>query len=273
MKRFVILSIMVLFTVSLFSAPGIYTDKARTKKKNTFMTRIYYNFSSMEIATSMATTDITAHTGLLFASYGITNNITFGTNIYYSDKTQSNPMGTNSAYGIGDLSNFFKIKIKGNKKMFLSAIVGVKWNSAHYFSSDTIPPIGTKTTDIMVKMPFDRKFNKVYMTIIPSYSYSISDDTTKYENTLKLITSFDINCRHKVAIETGGEMDYYFSILHTLQYDELALKIYGGIQYPIKKNIYIQGMGMYNYYKGVNGTAPYTDKNGVLLRLGMAISI
>lgn len=273
MKKFLFTLTIITIVVFAFAAPGIYVDKARTKKKGTFMTRIYYNLSIMHISTPMATTDITTNVGLIFASYGITNNLTFGTNISYVDKTFSNPMGEFHSYGIGDLSNFFKIKIKGNKKMFLSLIAGVKWDSEYYFSSVQNPPIGTNTTDIMLKLPYDRKFKKAYMTIIPSYIYSITDDTTKYENTLKLITSFDIQCRHKIAIETGGEIDYFFSVLHDLQYDELAVKVYGGIQYQISKIVHLQMMGMYNYYTPIGGTASYTDKNGLFLRLGMAIRI
>ena len=81
-KRSLLLLVLALMlTAEVFSAPAIYLNKARTLKRNTLMLRPYYTYSGMENLTPSGSNHVNSHMGILFMSYGLTDNITLGTNL------------------------------------------------------------------------------------------------------------------------------------------------------------------------------------------------
>ncbi len=241
MKKFLLFTIVIVFAISAFSAPGIYLNRAKTMKQNKIMMRTYYVYSSMTQTMPISTSYLYANTGILFSSYGLTDDITIGTNLFYVHKKFENsilPVAPTS-HGLDDIVTLIKFAILKNKTSYLSGAFSIKWNSAFYVSSDSTPTIGTNSTDIIGKILYDKKVGKVWITLIPSYTFMIKNNSN-YDNEIRFISTGSMNVwKNKLFTEMNIDLDYTFNSDSNAD-PELIWKGLFGLQYKINENIFAQ---------------------------------
>jgi len=253
---------------SLFAAPAIYLNKARTLKKNTLMVRPYYTYSGMETSLPAGTKDVSSHMGVLFLSYGLTDTITLGTNLLYAYKVSSSG-GTqkSSSHGMDDILTLVKFSIFRNEAFFLSSALAVKWNSAFYGSSSEMPPIGSGGTTLDFKLLSDTRIkNEFWISTIFTYNYLITDNSSSANNTLALVVTGDFPLwSKKLYGEFDTDINYSFASGDSNARSEWFFKGFLGLQYKFSPSFHVQFLGGL----GVNGEG---NKTLLYLRTGVAKS-
>ena len=241
MKKYFSIFIFVVFSISLFSAPGIYLNRGKTMKQSKFMLRTYYSNISMTQTLPITTNNTDINTGILFSSYGLTDDITMGVNLFYTKKEMENsilPISL-SSNGMDDIVTLIKFAIMKNKGSYLSGAFSVKWNSAFYISADTMPQIGTNSTDINIKLLYDKKISKLWLTLIPSYTFMIKNNSN-FDHEIRFIGTGSMPVwKNKLFTEINFDFDYTLNS-DTNADSELIIKGLAGLQYKINKNIFAQ---------------------------------
>ena len=247
-KRYLLLlTLAIMLTPEIFSAPAIYLNKARTLKQNSLVLRPYYTFSGMENTTPAGSNQVNSHMGILFMSYGLTDNITLGTNLNYSYKHSAGGTGDSYSNGMDDILTLIKVAVFKDETSFLSTAFAVKWNSAFYAGSSEKPPIGSGGTTLDFKILYDLKVvNDFYLSFIPTYNYLITDNTQVTNNFTGIVITGDFPLwNNRLFGEFDMDISYKFSSGSAAGDSEWFFKGFLGLQYRISPALFLQMLGGY----------------------------
>lgn len=127
---------------------------------------------------------VNSHMGILFMSYGLTDNITL-----------------------------IKFAVLKNETSFLSTALAVKWNSAFYAGSSDKPPIGSGETTLDFKILYDLNVvNDFHLSFIPTYNYLITDYDSITNNFTGIVITGDFPIwNNRFFGEFGADISYKFS--------------------------------------------------------------
>jgi len=255
----------------LSAAPAIYLNKARTLKQHTLVLRPYYTYSGMENTLPAGTNYVHSNMGILFMSYGLTDNITLGTNLNYSFKHSERSTGTGIDHsysnGMDDILTLVKFALVQNERSFLSTALAVKWNSAFYASSSRNTPIGSGGTTLDIKILYDLDVKDDFqLSFVPAYNYLITDNNAVTNNFTGIVITGDIPIwNSRLYGEFDLDISYKFSSGSATADDEWFFKGYLGLQYRIYKAMFIQMLAGY----GGNDDG---SRELIYFRTGMAMS-
>jgi len=273
MKKRILILIIISISLSsvLAAAPAIYLNKARTLKQYSLVLRPYYTYSGMENTLPAATNYVHSNMGILFMSYGLTDNITLGTNLNYSFKhlEHSSVAGTDHFYsnGMDDILTLIKFAVLKNEKSFLSTALAVKWNSAFYAGSSEKPTIGSGGTTLDFKILYDLDVKDDFqISFIPTYNYLITDNDTVTNNYTGIVITGDVPIwNNRLYGEFDLDISYKFSSGSATADDEWFFKGYLGLQYRIYKTMFVQMLAGY-------GGNDKGSRELIYFRTGMAMS-
>lgn len=260
-----------MFSSEIFSAPAIYLNKARTLKQHSLMLRPYYTYSGMDNTMPSGSNQVNSHMGILFMSYGLTDNITLGTNLNYSYKHSKHTTagGTSDSYsnGMDDILTLLKFAVIKSETSHLSTAIAVKWNSAFYASSSEKPPIGSGGTTLDFKILYDVQLgSNFWITFVPSYNYLFTDNDKTTNNITSLILTADFPIwNNRLYGEFDADISYKFTTGNAIADSEWFFKGFLGLQYKINPTLFLQMLAGY----GWNGDR---SRELLYLRTGIAKS-
>ncbi len=204
-------------------------------------------------------------------SYGLTDSITLGANLFYTFKFSENSStsGTSSSFsnGMDDILTLMKFAVLKSETSYLSAVLAVKWNSAFYVSSSEKPPIGSGGTTLDCKILYDvQVIHDFWITMISNYNYLITDNDSRNNNYAGFVITGDFPIwENKLYGEIDAEISYSFPSGSSKADSEWFFKGFLGLQYKISKTLFYQLLAGY----GGNGDG---DKDFLFMRTGVAMS-
>jgi hypothetical protein len=272
-RKLLLLLIILCFIPSLlFSAPAIYLNKARTLKQHALMLRPYYTYSGMDNTIPAGSNYIHSNMGILFMSYGLTDNITLGTNLNYSFKhsEMTTGAGTTHSYsnGMDDILTLMKFRLFKDERSFISGAFAVKWNSAFYATDSEKPPIGSGGTTLDFKLLYDLQvINGFQLSFVPTYSYLITDNDSVTNNFTGIIITGDVPIwNNRLFGEFDIDISYKFSSGSAGADSEWFFKGFLGLQYKLNKTVFLQMLAGY-------GGNEKGSKELIYFRTGVALAL
>ncbi len=269
----VLFSLSVFIPVSLFSAvpvqpkntplPAIYFVRGRTLKQGHLAIRTYYVkpiltkvYSSLKNAMVPipSTTKANFNSGVLFASYGITDYLTIGMNAQLIFNTLSTPLLTKTGFGIGDMETLIKYGLIQNKLLTLSAALNIAYPTGNTDTSLTNIPLGSGTFDFSFRLLSDWRLGKTLLTGAAFYTLNGTNPNTglNYGDSVRFILTEAVPFTRRFSMEFGINYEHHFEnanpngIIANTYKDFFS--VFAGTQYMITKHLFAQGLYEYSPY-------------------------